>query len=69
MKCDNICPHLVQLFISYSRKDTEFARCLTDSLATQNKETWADWENIPSSIYWIKEIEKGIKRADVSGCC
>jgi hypothetical protein len=54
-----------QLFISYSRKDTEFARRLTESFAAQNMEAWVDWQDIPPSVDWFKEIEKGIEETDV----
>jgi hypothetical protein len=54
-----------QLFVSYSRKDTEFARWLTEKLTTQNMEVWVDWEDIPPSVDWMKEIEKGIEEADI----
>ncbi len=54
-----------QLFISYSRKDTEFARRLADSFAAQNMETWVDWDDIPPSVDWMKEIQKGIEEADI----
>ncbi len=54
-----------QLFISYSRKDTEFARRLTDSFAAQNMEAWVDWQDIPPSVDWMKEIQMGIEQADI----
>lgn len=54
-----------QLFISYSRKDTEFARRLTENFIAQNMEVWVDWEDIPPTVDWMKEIEKGIEAADV----
>ena len=54
-----------QLFISYSRKDTEFARRLTESFAAQNMEAWVDWQDIPPSVDWMKEIQMGIEQADI----
>jgi len=54
-----------QLFISYSRKDTEFARRLTESFAAQNMEAWVDWQDIPPTVDWMKQIEKGIEEADI----
>ncbi|MBC7878466.1 MAG: toll/interleukin-1 receptor domain-containing protein [Anaerolineales bacterium] len=54
-----------QLFISYSRKDTEFARQLTKSFSTQNLEAWVDWQDIPPSVDWMKEIQMGIEQADI----
>ena len=54
-----------QLFISYSRKDTEFAQRLTESFAAQNMEAWVDWQDIPPSVDWMKEIQMGIEQADI----
>ncbi len=54
-----------QIFISYSRKDTEFARRLTESFAAQNMEAWVDWQDIPPSVDWMKEIQTGIEQADI----
>lgn len=56
---------MTSLFISYSRKDIEFARKLTESLAGQDLDFWIDWEGIPPSVDWWKEIEKGIEEADI----
>jgi hypothetical protein len=53
-----------QLFISYSRKDTDFARKLADGFAAQNMEAWIDWQDIPPTVDWMKEIEKGIEESD-----
>ena len=53
-----------QLFISYSRKDTEIARRLTDRFTAQGLNVWVDWQDIPPSVDWIKEIQKGIEEAD-----
>jgi hypothetical protein len=54
-----------QLFISYSRKDTEFARRLAESFAAQSMDAWVDWQDIPPTVDWMKEIEKGIEEADI----
>ena len=54
-----------QLFISYSRKDTEIARRLTDRFTAQGLNVWVDWQDIPPSVDWIKEIQKGIEEADI----
>ena len=54
-----------QLFISYSRKDTEITRRITERLQTDGLEAWVDWQDIPPSIDWMKEIQKGIEDADV----
>ncbi len=54
-----------QLFISYSRKDTEFTRHLTKRFDVEGLQAWVDWQDIPPSIDWMKEIQKGIEDANV----
>src|SRR5215216_2317217 len=54
-----------QLFISYSRKDTEVTRRITERLEAEGLDAWVDWQDIPPSIDWMKEIQKGIEEADV----
>lgn len=54
-----------QLFISYSRKDAEFTRRLTQRFEADGLDAWVDWQDIPPSIDWMKEIQKGIEGADV----
>jgi len=53
------------IFVSYSRKDTEFARKLTESFKSKDLDAWVDWQDIPPSVDWMKEIEKGIEEADL----
>lgn len=54
-----------QLFISYSRKDLEITRRITERFETNGLDAWVDWQDIPPSIDWMKEIQKGIEDADV----
>ena len=54
-----------QIFISYSRKDTDFVRRVADRLLESGIDIWVDWEDIPPSVDWIKEIQKGIESADI----
>jgi uncharacterized delta-60 repeat protein len=56
---------MASLFISYSRKDVEVAKKLTDSFNGQGLDFWIDWEGIPPTVDWWKEIEKGIEEADI----
>jgi len=56
---------MTQLFISYSRKDKDFARKLVARFLEQQVDVWIDWEDIPPSRDWWKEIERGIEEADV----
>ena len=56
---------MASLFISYSRKDIDFARRLTEAFKGQDLDFWIDWEGIPPTVDWWKEIEKGIEEADI----
>jgi WD40 repeat protein len=56
---------MASLFISYSRKDIESARKLTGSFNGQGLDFWIDWEGIPPTVDWWKEIERGIEQADI----
>lgn len=51
------------VFISYSRKDKEFVQQLHAALAKQNRDIWVDWEDIPLTADWWKEIQSGIEAA------
>lgn len=53
------------LFISYSRKDIEFAHKLTESLKKEDLDFWIDWEGIPPTVDWWNEIQRGIEGADI----
>ncbi|WP_416676217.1 TIR domain-containing protein [Egbenema bharatensis] len=57
--------HLKQLdvFVSYSRRDREFAEALCDQLKQANLNIWVDWENIPIAADWRQEIQEGIEAA------
>ncbi|GAA4828350.1 TIR domain-containing protein [Algivirga pacifica] len=54
-----------EVFLSYSRKDADFARMLNVSLQESGKNTWFDQENIPagSQNFW-EEIQRGIDSAN-----
>lgn len=56
---------MAQVFISYSRKDIEFAKKLTAELKKSDLDFWIDWEGIPPTVDWWKQIEKGIEESDV----
>lgn len=56
---------MTDVFISYSRKNTAFARRLIESLNHSGKNSWVDWEGIPLiSPNWWREIQQGIESAD-----
>src|SRR5262245_38372772 len=55
---------MTDVFISYSRKDSDFARRLTNRLLAEGKDTWIDWQDIPRGADWLQEIYAGIEAAD-----
>lgn len=55
---------MAKIFISYSRKDTDFAKRLASELEKNDLDFWVDWEGIPPTVDWWKQIEKGIEEAD-----
>ncbi|MGM9489688.1 TIR domain-containing protein [Ideonella sp. YS5] len=54
----------MSLFVSYSRADTPIVRRLHAGLQAHGRETWVDWEGIPPSADWMREIETAIDAAD-----
>ena len=56
---------MIKVFISYSRKDIEFAKRLTGELEKNNLDFWVDWEGIPPTVDWMKQVQKGIEESDV----
>ena len=64
----DVCPKngrsMTSLFISYSRSDIEVARRLTEAFKGQGLNSWIDWEDIPPTVDWWKDIEKGIEESD-----
>ncbi|HEY9599708.1 MAG TPA: toll/interleukin-1 receptor domain-containing protein, partial [Cyanophyceae cyanobacterium] len=54
----------LDVFISYSRADSDFARKLNDNLQMQGKTTWFDQESIASGSDFQQEINRGIKVCD-----
>ncbi|MCC6612643.1 MAG: TIR domain-containing protein [Anaerolineae bacterium] len=55
---------MTDVFISYSRKDIDFARQLFDALEAAGLSSWVDFDDIPYSVDWMLEIEKGIDASD-----
>ncbi|MGB7338309.1 MAG: TIR domain-containing protein [Phototrophicaceae bacterium] len=56
--------NMSDVFISYSRKDSEFVHRLFDDIKATGKEVWADFEDIPKAADWWREIQAGIDAAD-----
>ena len=55
---------MTTIFISYSRKDSDFVRRLNTALGKRGHDVWVDWEDIPRGEKWINEIYNGIENAD-----
>ena len=54
----------LDVFISYSRADTDFARKINGALQLQGKTAWFDQESIASGADFQQEINKGIEQCD-----
>jgi hypothetical protein len=55
---------MTDVFISYSRKDSEFMRYLHGRLNELERDVWVDWEDIPATADWWDEIKTAIEAAD-----
>jgi hypothetical protein len=55
---------MADVFLSYSRKDMDLVRKLHDALAERAWQAWVDWQDIPPSAEWLKEIFANIEAAD-----
>lgn len=56
--------NMSDVFISYSRKNSDFVHKLYDAFKAIDKEVWVDFEDIPLTADWWKEIEAGIDAAE-----
>ncbi len=54
----------LDVFISYSRSDSDFVRQLNDALQIQGKTTWFDQESIPAGSDYQQELYRGIQGCD-----
>ena len=52
------------VFISYSRRNEAFTKKLFTRLEEAGRDAWIDWEGIPLSANWWREIQEGIEAAD-----
>lgn len=55
---------MADVFISYSRRDSDFVRRIHDRLAETGRDVWVDWEDIPPTANWWQEICTAIEAAD-----
>ena len=53
-----------RIFVSYSRKDKLFTRKLNNAIKSAGIDVWVDWEGIPLSSDWMKEITTAIEGSD-----
>ncbi len=49
------------IFISYSRKDSPFAKKLVEALQERDLAAWIDWEDIAKGDEWLTAIYRGIE--------
>jgi hypothetical protein len=54
------------VFISYSRKDKEFAEKLAKTLEADGRDVWIDFEDIPFASEWWEEICDGIDSSEAA---
>ncbi|WP_354636019.1 TIR domain-containing protein [Planktothricoides raciborskii] len=54
----------LEVFIAYSRRDSDLARKINDALQIQGKTTWFDQESIAAGTDFQHEIYRGIKNSD-----
>jgi len=52
------------VFISYSRKDGEFAHRLADDLRTAGYSVWVDISGLRGGQQWVREIDKAVRGCD-----
>ena len=55
---------MADVFISYSRKDIEFAQRIHQELEARDRQPWVDWQDIPPTSEWLDEVYAGIQEAD-----
>jgi len=61
---DQQVPRPQEVFISYSRKDTDFVRRVDEALKSRGREAWVDWEDIRPTEEWMQAIYAAIDGAD-----
>lgn len=61
---DKAVPQRSDIFISYSRKDSEFVRRLEKALESRGREAWVDWEGIRPTEEFMQAIYRAIEGTD-----
>ncbi|MEP6984555.1 MAG: toll/interleukin-1 receptor domain-containing protein, partial [Chloroflexota bacterium] len=54
------------VFISYSRKNSDFAHKLDSALTAAKRDVWIDWQDIARGEDWWHSIQTGIDSADTT---
>ncbi len=54
------------VFISYSRKNSDFVHKLDDALRKLQRDVWTDWQDIARGEDWWRSIQTGIDSADTA---
>jgi tetratricopeptide (TPR) repeat protein len=57
---------VADVFISYSRKNSDFVHKLDNALIKLKREVWVDWEDIARGEDWWHSIQTGIDSADTA---
>ena len=55
-----------EVFISYSRKNSDFIRKLDDALKAAGRDVWVDWQDIARGEDWWRSIQIGIDSSDTA---
>jgi hypothetical protein len=55
---------MADVFVSYSRRDSEFVRRVADSISERGKEVWIDTEGIADGEVFPEAIKRAIEQSD-----
>ena len=55
---------VAEVFISYAREDQPFVRRLQTALEDRDLSAWVDWEDIPPTAEWMREVEAAIEGSE-----
>jgi hypothetical protein len=55
---------MADIFISYSRRNSDFVKQLNSAMKANGRDVWVDFEDIPLSADWWGEIKSNIEAAD-----
>ena len=55
---------MAEVFISYSRNDSDFVHVLDEHLKREGRDVWVDWEDIAPAADWQQDIYDNIDAAE-----